>query len=110
MKSNDVREKEVIEMANVVTKTAKKTVKKAGKKAVKSGVNYAKGYFAKLALVWAIGAALVYVKTTFGFELPEWASGADTIGIVAFIAVGTLVYGRKLSVGRVIALVRTFVK
>lgn len=94
-------------MVNVVTKTAKKTVKKAGKAAVKGGVSYAKGAIARAFFCWAIAAGIAALPA-FGIHLPAAIAGYDTVAVVAFIIVGFLVYKRKLSIGRIIALFRTF--
>lgn len=96
-------------MSNVITKTAKKTVKKTGKKVIKGSVNYAKGYIVKGIVCWAL-AALVALPNAFGIEVPAAISGYDTIAVAAFIIAGFICFGRKLTVGRAIALIRTFFK
>jgi hypothetical protein len=94
-------------MANFVTKTAKKAVRKTTRKAVKAGTNYAKGYIAKAFLCWAI-AAVIGLLPQFGIVLPDFLTGTDTVAMIAFIVVGIVIFGRKVSMGRLIALVRTF--
>lgn len=97
-------------MANMITKTVKKTAKKTGKKVVKSSVNYAKGYITKGIVCWLIAAAIAALPQVTGFALPAWMTGADTIGMIGFVVAGFLCFGRKLSVGRCVALFRTFLQ
>lgn len=97
-------------MANVVTKTAKKTAKKATKKVAKASVNYAKGAVTKAIICWAIAAAIAAFPQVTGITLPTWLTGADTITMVGFVLAGFLCFGRKLTAGRAIALMRTFMK
>lgn len=96
-------------MSNTVTKAVKKTTKKATKKVVRSGVNYAKGYITKGIVCWVIAAALGFLPT-IGIELPTWLTGADTITMVGFVIAGFICFGRKLTVGRCIGLIKTFLK
>lgn len=96
-------------MSNVITKTAKKTVKKTGKKVVKSSVNYAKGYIVKGFACWAL-AALVAFLPEVGINIPSAFTGYDTIAVAAFIIAGFVCFGRKMTVGRAVSLVRTFLK
>lgn len=96
-------------MANIATKTARKAVKKTARKATKSATNYAKGVIVRGFAYWAI-AALIGLLPTIGITLPEAFTGYDTIAMVAFIIAGFICFGRKLSVGRLIALARTFLK
>lgn len=96
-------------MSNIVTKTAKKTVKKTGRKVVKGSVNYAKGHIAKGIACWAL-AALVAFLPSVGINVPSAFTGYDTIAVAAFIVAGFVCFGRKLTVGRAIALIRTFLK
>lgn len=97
-------------MANVITKTAKKGARKATKKVVKSGANYAKGCIARAVFYWLIASAIAIVPRVTGFELPEWATGADTIGMIAFAAAGFFCYGKKFTVGRGIGVAKTLIK
>lgn len=91
-------------MANAVTKTARK----ATKKVTKGGVTYVKGYLARAFLWWALGA-LVVALPALGINIPSAFTGQDTIAVAAFIIVGLVFFKKsKLSVGRVIALIRTF--
>lgn len=95
-------------MANVVTKTAKKTAKKATKKVVNGGITYAKGYLGKAFFCWFLGA-VVAALPSLGINIPSMFTGQDTIAVAAFIIAGVVFFGKsKLSIGRAIALLRTF--
>lgn len=96
-------------MANVIAKAAKKTVKKTTKKVAKGTVNYAKGYIMKGFVCWAL-AALVAFLPQVGINIPSAFTGYDTIAVAAFIIAGFVCFGRKLTVGRAISLIRTFLK
>lgn len=96
-------------MANAATRTVKRTAKKATKKVVKSGVSYAKGYIVKALVCWGIAAGLGALSAS-GIELPSFLTGGDTIAMVGFIIAGFVCFGRRMSVGRAIALGRTFFK
>ena len=96
-------------MSNTVTRTAKRTTKKIGKKVAKSSLNYAKGYIVCGVLSWAF-AALIALAKQYGIEIPEALSGYDTVAMVAFIIAGFVCFGRRLSAGRIIGLIRTFMK
>lgn len=98
-------------MSNYVARTAKKTAKKAvrktTRKVVKGSVNYAKGMVVKGAICWALAAVIGFLPT-IGIEVPSMFMGADTVAVAAFIIAGFVCFGRRLTVGRVIALGRTF--
>lgn len=88
---------------------AKRTVKKTARKATRSTMNYAKGVAARY-IVMSVLVAIVAYLPQLGINLPTFITGNDTLSMLAFIVVGMIVYDRKISAGRIIALVRTMIK